>query len=295
MRILITGANGFVGNNLVRQLLKDNFQIIATGRGENRLNIQADFRFQYCQLDFTDKIQVQQVIDQYQPDCIVHAGAMSRPDECEENKEKAFSINVSGTENLLQASEKRKPFFIFLSTDFIFSGNKLLLKEEEESGPVNYYGETKVLAESLVQQFQGEYAIIRTILVYGKPLSGRSNILTVVKEKLEKGEAYHVYGDQIRTPTYIDDLVNALVTVIKNRATGVFHIGGKDLLTPFQMAEKVAAYFGLDRSLLIKETRASFSQPALRPLLTGFDISKAKQELNYEPISFEEGLKKTFS
>lgn len=295
MKILITGANGFVGNYLSRQLLQEGFHVIATGRGANRLVLQETVRFQYCPLDFTNKEQVHMVFDQFQPDFVVHAGAMSRPDECEENKQKAFEINVSGTENLLHASAFRKTFFIFLSTDFIFSGNKLFLKEDDESGPVNYYGETKVLAESLVQQYQGEFAIVRTILVYGKPLSGRSNILTIVKDKLERGEAYHVYDDQQRTPTYIEDLISAIVAVIKKRAAGIFHIGGKDLLTPFQMAEKVATCFGLDRSLLIKETRESFSQPALRPLLTGFDISKAIKELNYKPVSFDEGLLKTFS
>ena len=220
---------------------------------------------------------------------------MSRPDECEEKKELAYSINVTGTDILLAAAAKWQSHFIFLSTDFVFSGDKLMYNETDETGPVNYYGTTKLLAEEKVLQYPFGKTILRTILVYGKPFTGRSNILTIVKEKLEKGETYNVYDDQVRTPTFVEDLITGIIACIEKETTGIFHIGGKDVLTPFDMACKVADYLKLDKSLLQKVTRENFSQPALRPLLTGLNISKAQNELGYNPISFEEGLKKTFS
>ncbi|MBS1760739.1 MAG: SDR family oxidoreductase [Bacteroidetes bacterium] len=295
MKVLITGANGFVGHYLVSKLLEKNFFVIATGKGECRLPFLDINNFTYRSLDFTNKEQIQSIVAQTLPDVIVHAGAIGSPDFCELNKKSAFEVNVGGTENIAKAAKSINAFVVFVSTDFIFSGTKMKYHEEDEAAPVNYYGETKMLAENIIQQYCENFTIVRTILVYGKPLSGRGNILTVVKDKLLKGEHYNVFEDQMRTPTYVEDLAAAIVTIIQKKAKGIYHIGGTDLLSPYQMACKVAEYLKLDASLLIPVTRDSFTQPALRPLLTGFDISKAKRALDFMPISFEEGLRKTFS
>jgi dTDP-4-dehydrorhamnose reductase len=130
--------------------------------------------------------------------------------------------------------------------------------------------------------------------VYGHPRGGRQNILTTVAAYLQKGNSYSVFDDQVRTPTYVEDLAGALKTIIDQKATGIFHISGKDVLTPCAMAIAAANYLGLDKSLVKKVTAETFHQPAQRPAVTGFDISKAERELNYTPTSFEEGLKKTF-
>ena len=98
----------------------------------------------------------------------------------------------------------------------------------------------------------------------------------------------------MRTPTYVGDLADGIIVVIEKKAKGVYHLSGEDILTPWQMAVKAAEYLGLDSSLINKVTAANFSQPAKRPPKTGFVIDKAKKELGYQPLSFEEGLKKTF-
>ena len=166
---------------------------------------------------------------------------------------------------------------------------------EDAPGPVNYYGRTKLEAEEAVKEYEHDWAIVRTVLVYGKNHSGHSNILKIVKEKLEKGEEYNVVDDQLRTPTYVEDLAKGIVSIVEKRAKGVFHLSGKDILTPYQMAIKTAEHLKLNGTVLKKVTAASFGQPARRPLKTGFIIDKARNELGYEPLSFEEGLKKTFS
>ncbi len=120
------------------------------------------------------------------------------------------------------------------------------------------------------------------------------NILTTVATALQNGNEYSVFDDQVRTPTYVEDLAGALKTIIDQKATGIFHISGKDVLTPYAMAIAAAKYLGLDENLVKKVTAETFQQPAKRPARTGFDISKAERKLNYSPTSFEEGLKKTF-
>lgn len=169
-----------------------------------------------------------------------------------------------------------------------------MYSEDAAVNPVNFYGKTKAEAELFVLNYKYYWAIARTILVYGKPLTGRKNILTIVKEKLEKGEEYSVVDDQVRTPTYVEDLTNGIVAIIEKRAVGIFHLSGEDVLTPYQMACSVADYLGLNKTLIKKVTVDTFSQPALRPSKTGFVLDKAKKILDYAPVSFEEGLRKTF-
>ena len=295
MKILITGANGFLGYYLVEQLLAKKYSVIATGKGECRLPFTHAVNFQWLSMDFTDPFSIHDVFENIKPDVVVHAGAMSKPDECEMDQMKAYLVNVEGTVQLLINSEELKSFFVFLSTDFVFDGERGMYNENDAPRPVNYYGRTKLEAEEAVKEYEYDWAIVRTVLVYGRNHSGHNNILKIVKEKLEKGEEYNVVDDQLRTPTYVGDLAKGIVSIIDKKATGVFHLSGKDILTPYQIAIKTAKHLKLDSSVIKKVTAASFSQPAKRPLKTGFVIDKAKKELGYEPVSFEEGLKKTFS
>jgi dTDP-4-dehydrorhamnose reductase len=292
-KVLITGANGFVGYYLVRRLVEKNYQVIATGKGENRLTVRSE-NFIYETMDFTNQKSVEKVFEKYQPDIVVHCGAISKPDECELNKENAFLTNVTGTIYLLQQAEKLKSFFIFLSTDFIFSGEQGMYKEEDRANPVNYYGQTKLLAEEEVEKYPYHWSIVRTVLVYGKPFLNRQNLLTIVANGLRKGEQLKIFDDQIRTPTYVEDLANGIVSIIEKNAQGTYHLSGADVLTPHQMAVAVAEHLHLDSSLIAKIEEHDLKQHARRPLKTGFDITKAKKDLNYKPTPFNIGLSKTF-
>ena len=294
MKILITGANGFLGYYLVEQLLHKGFFIIATAKGPCRLPFFHHVNFQYEEMDLTDPFSIHDVFEKIKPAIVVHAGAITKPDECELDQMKAYMVNVEGTVQLLINAADIKSFFIFLSTDFVFDGETGMYTENDVPNPVNYYGRTKLEAEEAVKEYEHEWTIVRTVLVYGQNHSGHSNILTTVKEKLENGKEYNVVDDQVRTPTYVEDLAKGIVLIIEKKATGIFHLSGKDVLTPFQMAIKTAEHLKLDSSVLKKITAANFSQPATRPLTTGFIIDKARKELGYEPLSFEEGLKKTF-
>jgi len=294
MKILITGANGFLGHYLVKQLLDKKFNVVATGNGENRLPYSGSEGFEYHSMDFTNPFAVHDVFEKYKPEIVVHAGANTKPDDCELNQWKAYVTNVEGTVTLLLNAEEQKSFFLFVSTDFVFSGEKGIYQEDDERAPVNFYGKTKVEAEDAVKEYEHGWAIARPVLVYGQPLQSRSNILSIVKEKLEKGEEYSVVNDQHRTPTYVEDLAAGIISIIEKRATGIYHLSGKDELTPYEMAVKVAEHLGLNSGLIKKVSAATFTQPAKRPPKTVFIIDKAVEKLGYNPLSFEEGLKKTF-
>ena len=295
MRILVTGANGFLGHYLCKQLIERGHEVIATGRGDCRLPFGDHTSFQYASMDFTDPFAVHDVFEKYHPDVVVHAGAMSKVDECEQNQWQAYVTNVEGTVTMLLNAEEQHCFFVFVSTDFIFDGEQGMYKEDDRPGPVNFYGKTKLEGEEAVKEYEFDWAIVRTILVYGKPVRGKANLLTIVKEKLEKGEEYNVVNDQVRTPSFVEDLAAGILSVIERKATGIYHLSGEDILTPYEMACQVADHLGFNKSLIKKVTVENFSQPARRPPKTGFIIDKAKKKLGYHPVSFEEGMQRTFS
>lgn len=294
-KIMVTGANGLLGQHLVKRLLETDATVIATGRGRSRVNFSNALNLTYVDLDLQNSTAVEAVIKTEKPAIIVHGGAMTQIDECEKNHEICFDVNVHATANLLLSAEEHNSFFIFLSTDFVFDGERGNYREDDDLNPVSWYGFTKVQAESLVETSNIPWSIVRTCLVYGNTLAGqRTNIVTWVKSNLEDNKTIQVVSDQVRTPTYIEDLVDGIMRIITKRATGIFHIAGKDRLTPYDMAQSTAHYFSLNENLIQRADASSFSQPAKRPLLTGLDISKARDQLGYEPRTFEEGLRRMF-
>lgn len=291
MKVLITGSNGLLGQHLIPVFLQDSrYTVIATGRGPNRLPAQEGYTYEATNL--RDATSVNHLLEKHQPDVLIHAAAMTQVDDCERNKDACWDINVSATRYLIQATEKyTKTHFIFLSTDFVFDGLQGPYAEEDAVNPISYYGASKVAAERLVRNSKLDWAIVRTVLVYGVAADPkRSNIITWVKNNLESGKKLKVVIDQWRTPTLVQDLAEGCKLVADKKATGIYHISGNETLTPYEMAVQTAGYFKLNPQMLEKVDAKTFTQPAKRPAKTGFVIDKAIKELGYKPHSFEEGL-----
>lgn len=288
-KILITGANGLLGQKLVEQLVEGGkFMVIATGKGSCRLNGEG---YIYQELDITDPDQVDEVITRIAPETIIHSAAMTNVDQCEQNQDECVKVNVKATEYLVRAAEKTQSHFLFVSTDFIFSGEDGPYDEEAEAAPVNFYGETKLAGETLVKNSKTSWSIARTVLVYGiaNDLS-RTNIILWVKSSLESGKQIQVVDDQVRTPTLAEDLAAGCILIAEQKAGGIFNISGSDVLTPYQMAIMTADYFDLNKELIIKTDSSRFTQPAKRPMKTGFIIEKARKQLGFEPKTFRMGI-----
>ncbi|HRN56266.1 MAG TPA: SDR family oxidoreductase [Agriterribacter sp.] len=247
MKILITGANGLLGQNAVQQLSIAGHDVIAAGRGICRLPA-AGKPYRYTAMDITDQKSVLAQVTAIRPDVIIHAAAMAQPDTCELNKEACYDTNVKATRYVTDAAAAVHAKLVYISTDFVFSGDAGPYRETDQPAPVNYYGATKWEAEQMVQQGSINPAIVRTVLVYGNILAGtRSNIVTWVKENLEKGNPIKVVSDQVRTPTYVEDLVRGIQLIVEKNAAGIYHISGRDVLTPYDMAVQVADHFGARR------------------------------------------------
>ena len=289
MKILITGANGLLGQKLIELLSLKGEEVIATARGKNRFP--KDNNYVYQSLDVTDGAAVMAVVSKHQPDVIIHTAAMTNVDECETEKEKCTLLNVTAVQNLIDAASANKAFLLHLSTDFIFDGTFGPLDEEAEANPISFYGETKLQSEKLLEKSDIDWAIARTVLVYGIVHNmSRSNIILWVKNSLENKKDIKVVDDQWRTPTLAEDLAMGCYLIVKNKAKGIYNIAGKEMLTPYDMALKTIAYFNLDASTMTKADSSTFSQVAKRPMKTGLVIDRAREILGYEPHSFDEGI-----
>ena len=290
MKILITGSNGLLGQKLVKLLANQpDIEFLATSTGENR--IKSITGFDYASLDITNKTQVEQVFNQFKPNVVINTAAMTNVDACEDQKEQCWNLNVNAVKNLIEASEKHQTHLIHLSTDFVFDGENGPYKEEDKPNPLSYYGQSKYEAEKLLQQSTIKWSIVRTIIVYGvvEDMS-RSNIVLWAKQALEKGNPLTIVNDQFRMPTLAEDLAQACWLIAQKQATGIYNICGKDFMSILELVNRVADFYGYDKTIISPIASSSLNQAAKRPPKTGFVLDKAIKELGYSPCSFEEGL-----
>lgn len=295
MNILVTGANGFLGQHLTNYLSARQYTITATSRGERR--VPSNIPLTYYSAELTDVSAIKNLVEEAQPQVVVHAAAISKPDECENNKHHCLQHNVEATHHLVQAFkviQKEGALFIYISTDFIFGENGPH-SEEDKQGPLNFYGESKLLAEEMVMNSGVPYAIVRPVFIYGNVWDGlRPSFLHWIKNNLSQNKHIKVVSDQQRTPTYVYDICAGIDAIIQQHKTGVYHLAGKDVLSPFDMAVTTARVLGLDEGLIENVTADTFPEPVKRAKRSGLKIEKAISQLGYAPVSFEEGVRKTF-
>lgn len=289
-KILVTGSNGLLGQKLLDNLRNRNdFDLIASSKGADRYPYPGFY--QYLNLDITDKLAVNEVIQTFKPDTIIHTAAMTNVDACESEKEACWDLNVHALDHIIEASEKTGAHIIHLSTDFVFDGQDGPYREEDKTDPVSYYGLSKEVSEKHLSFYSHKWTVIRTIIVYGivKDMS-RTNIVLWAKKALSENKEITVVDDQFRSPTLAEDLAEACLSAAVKEKTGIYHVSGKDFMSIIELVEMVADHYGLDKSLIKPIKSTSLNQAAKRPPRTGFILDKACKELDYAPHSFVEGM-----
>jgi len=290
VKVLITGSNGLLGQKLVKLLAsKDAVELLATSKGKNR--VLNNDGYQYQSLDITNQESVNNIVDEFKPDTIINTAAMTNVDASELDKELCWNLNVNTVKYLIEAAGHNNSHLIHLSTDFVFDGESGPYKEEDQPNPISYYGKSKYEAEKLLQESNIKWSIARTIIVYGVTENmSRSNIVLWAKDALEKGNPLTIVEDQYRMPTLAEDLALGCWLIAKKEAQGIYHLSGKDMMSIIELVFKVAAFYGLDKSIVTPIKSSALNQAAKRPPKTGFILDKAINSLGYNPVNFEEGL-----
>ena len=287
-KILITGSNGLLGQKLV-SLLKNDHQLLATSTGQNIINDKSNYS--YFSLDITDAKSVELLFHSFKPDVVINTAAMTNVDGCEDEKNKCFDINVKAVQTLADLCQDSNAHLIHISTDFIFDGQDGPYKEDDLANPLSYYGKSKYESELVLDESKANWTILRTIILYGTADNlKRNNIVLWGRKALKDGQSLNIIDDQFRSPTLAEDLAQACRLALEKNAFGIFNVSGKDIMSIFEMVERMADFYKCDKSNINKISSDTLNQKAKRPPKTGFVLDKAIKELGYQPHSFEQGL-----
>lgn len=285
-KVLITGANGLLGQRLVQVL--SSFKILACDLASNFfLSIDVP----YNRLDISDKDEAINLIEFFKPDWIINCAGYTDVDGCETNRELAWSANVDGVENLALACKEFKANLVHFSTDYVFDGKNGPYNEQDKTNPVSFYGKTKLESEKVIQKYNINHIIIRTNVLYDFGLNVKANFFLWVLEKLKAGKEIKVVSDQFNNPILAFNLAQMVKEVIEKELFGLYHIGGADFLSRFEFAQRIAFHFGLDKSKIQPIETSALKQTASRPLKSGLKINKAKKVFKTEIWGIDKSLK----
>ena len=295
-KILIIGANGFTGRQILNDLsVHAQYKVTGCSLHPDILPNDAG-KYRFIETDIRNEANIKRLFEEVQPDVVINCSALSVPDYCETHHEEAYLTNVTAVSRLAVFCEEYKSRFIHLSTDFVFDGKinedaGLLYTEEDIPAPVNYYGYTKWKGEEKVAETCSSFAIIRVAIVYGRALPGQhGNIVQLVMNRLKAGQEIRVVSDQWRTPTYVGDVSDGVQRLIAHTTNGIFHICGDECMSIAEIAYQVADYMGLDHSLIHPVTTEEMNETTPRPRFSGMSIDKARTMLGYEPQKLKEAL-----
>ncbi len=286
MRVLLTGASGYLGQHLIR-CCPDPVELFAARRQRSLPNLPRKSTPLKFDLEKFDPL----VLDQYQPELIIHAAAITNVDTCEQQPELAAAVNSEAVRQLAEWAAAHQARFVFLSTDQVFSGEKSFYSESDPTGPVNVYGRTKLAAEQTVLQTSPGALIARSALIYGRSLPGRPSFTAGMLEQLQKGRPLQLFTDQYRTPVLADDLAQAVWELAFSGYTGIIHLGGAQRLSRFEMGRMICRIANLDTGLLIPVTMADLNLAAARPADVSLNIDLAQSLLSAPLKGFEEGIR----
>lgn len=283
MTILITGANGQLGWELVRQHRPGAADMAA---------------FSHSELDITDPAQVADTFDRRRPSLAINAAAYTLVDKAETETERAFAVNRDGPVHLAASCARLNIPLIHISTDFVFDGQKgAPYLETDPISPVSVYGQSKAAGETEVQSRLEKHVILRTSWVYG--VHGNNFVKTMIRLARERDEV-RVVADQYGSPTSAADLASAIwtmtVPILQGRETawGTYHFCGSGVTTWYGLAS--AAIERADRHSILKTDRvipittAEYPTPARRPPYSVLDCGRIEERFGIQPAFWEESV-----
>ena len=284
MKLLITGASGLLGTKLCEIALRKNHEVYSA-YSQNRPLYGTPVK-----LDILDLKAEQQILDKIKPQGVVHAAALTDVDKCEMEKELAWKTNVEATTNLVRLCKERDAYLVYVSTDYVFDGEKGRYKEMDDPAPINHYGLTKLKGEEAVQALN-KYCIARGSVIYGStPATGKTNFALWLLDKLRKKEEVKIITDQWNSPTLNVSMAEMILQILEKRVNGIFHLAGATRLSRYEFAEHLAETFNLDPKYIKPVQSEHIKWIAKRPKDSSLDVSKAKRTLAIKPLEIREAL-----
>jgi dTDP-4-dehydrorhamnose reductase len=286
--VLITGATGLVGTALLEKAPAD-FAVVATYY-RNPFSPYAN-TCEFQQMDITDAAQVIRLLTTVKPEIVIHTAGITSVDYSQKHPTEARAANVDGTSNIIEACRQCNSHLIYISTNAVFDGKNPPYAEDHAPHPVNTYGQIKLACEQLVQVSNLPFSIVRPILMYGWPNRGaRPNPLTWVVDSLRQGKRLNIVNDVFENPLLALSCAEAIWQMVLQQRNGVFHLGGRDVVSRYTFALLIADIFGLDQGLITAVGSDFFPEIAPRPQNTSYVTEKMQSLLGVRPVGLREGL-----
>lgn len=285
MKVLIIGGSGVIGYNILKDFLHDKIDLRFT-YFKNKPPISGGGIY----LDITKKNDTIKIIEQFNPDVVIHTVSITNLDLCENDHNLADEVNVKGTSNVIEGCKKNRSKLIFLSTSAVFDGTKLEYFEDDEPAPVSYYGKTKKISEDLVRNSKLPYLIIRIDQPYfwSEKWQHTNSVLRVLNS-LRNKKLFKEIIDWYNTPTFIPDIVIAIKSLIKIDCCGIYHVVGSDYINRYNWALNVAAIFELDKNHILPITSDILNLSAKR-VNVNLNNQKFQKETKIIMKGIKEGL-----
>ncbi|QRX63601.1 dTDP-4-dehydrorhamnose reductase [Dysgonomonadaceae bacterium zrk40] len=282
LSVLVTGGDGQLGSAL-RAL---------TGR----MNL--PFRFYFTdagELDITDRSQIESFVEGQQIRYILNFAAYTAVDKAESDREKAYTINAAGVENIARVAKQHGVKVIHLSTDFVFDGQSSVpYSEESEPHPLSVYGETKLKGEQLLQDEGGEWIILRTSWLYSEY---GSNFVKTMLRLMRERELLNVVDDQCGSPTYATDLAEMIIHILQQSEAngwknGLFHFSNRGQTSWYGLADAIRRMAGIENCKVVPVTTEEYPTDARRPTYSVMDLTKICDSFRVEIPTWEEALQR---
>ena len=287
MKLLVTGASGLYGSKLTELAVKKGHQVYSLYSQHQPLHGIP------IKTDVSEREKLLSKFHELKPDAVVHAATLTDVDKCELNKKLAWKVNVEGTDNVADAAKTCGAFLLYISTDYVFDGEKGCYEETDLPSPMSYYAYTKLKAEEHVQDILNQYCIARPSVIYGaNSAAGKVNFALWLLEKLRKKEQAKVFADQWNSPTLNMSLAEMTLEVLERKLTGIFHLSGATRISRLNFAVLLAKTFGMDSSIFVASSIKDFSLPAKRPRDSSLNTSKAERTLKNRPLKIESALER---
>jgi len=281
MKILIIGASGFVGEKLYNSLSKG-FEVIGTYSTKKKDNFE--------QLDMSNRNSVIESITKIKPDVVIHTAGITNVDFFEENFKEVQRVNIQGTKNIIEGCLKTNSKLIYISSDYVFDGEKGNYTEEDEPNPINAYGKAKLEEEELVKNSGLKYLILRIAVPYGYNSSDdKQTFEKWIINNLRNNKEIKVIDNQFNTPTLIDDIANAVKKLIELKKVGIYHVTGSERISRYDFAIKIASIFRLNKALIKRIKTKDLNWKATRPIDSSLNTDKLKK-LDIKMSNINEGL-----
>ena len=279
MNVLVTGASGFLGRTILERG-KDILQIVGTHF--------TDPYDETSYLDITNKDLVDKILFNSKTEIVVHCASL-RNSIAEKNLKLANAINVQGTKNITDSCKKYGIHLIYISSDSVFDGTEKINDENTKTNPLGIFGKHKMQCENMISENLSSYCIIRTSLLFGWD-DKQLNFVQWVVSELKKNHELKIISDQYVSPSYCKNMADVILESAQKKTIGLYHASGRECLTRFNFAIKIAKIFHLDEKLLVPTSLNDLDLNMKRGKNCCLDISKLLSTFNTHIVSLDQAL-----